>query len=115
MIWNDTDSDAAEAAASRGQAAASAGVTPAGIVDGALGTARVVAGHWFGPAALGPLALAELAREREAGWRLPREIGVIAGSQPVGIGRAFSDLPQPNDGTVCVDEEAAIDAACVAK
>lgn len=67
-------------------------------------TARAVAGHWFGPAALGPLALAELAREREAAWRLPREVGVIAGSQPVGIGRAFSDLPQPNDGTVCVDE-----------
>lgn len=67
-------------------------------------TARAVASHWFGPAALGPLALAELAREREAAWRIAREVGVIAGSLPVGIGRVFSDLPPPNDGTVCVDE-----------
>jgi pimeloyl-ACP methyl ester carboxylesterase len=69
-------------------------------------TARAVAAHWYGPAALGPLALDELARERDVAWRLPREVGVIAGSLPVGIGRAFSDLPLPNDGTVCVDETA---------
>ncbi len=69
-------------------------------------TARAVAAHWYGPAALGPLALGELARERDATWRSPREVGVIAGSLPVGIGRAFSDLPMPNDGTVCVDETA---------
>jgi pimeloyl-ACP methyl ester carboxylesterase len=69
-------------------------------------TARAVAAHWYGPAALGPLAFDELARERDAAWRLPREIGVIAGSLPVGIGRAFSDLPQPNDGSVCLDETA---------
>jgi pimeloyl-ACP methyl ester carboxylesterase len=67
-------------------------------------TARAVASHWYGAAALGPLALGELARERDVAWRLQREIGVIAGSLPVGIGRAFADLPQPNDGTVCVDE-----------
>ncbi len=67
-------------------------------------TARAVASHWFGPAALGPLALGELAREREATWRVAREVGVIAGSLPVGIGRAFSELPVPNDGTVCLDE-----------
>ena len=67
-------------------------------------TARDVASHWFGPAALGPLALTELARERDAAWTLPREVGVIAGSLPVGIGRVFSELPLPNDGTVCVEE-----------
>ncbi len=67
-------------------------------------TARAIASYWYGPAALGPLALGELTCERDVAWRLPREIGVIAGSLPVGIGRAFSDLPQPNDGTVCVDE-----------
>jgi pimeloyl-ACP methyl ester carboxylesterase len=69
-------------------------------------TARAVASHWFGAAVLGPLALGELARERDVAWQLAREIGVIAGSLPVGIGRVFSDLPQPNDGTVCLDETA---------
>jgi pimeloyl-ACP methyl ester carboxylesterase len=66
--------------------------------------ARAVAERWYGPAMLGPLAVAELAREREIAWRLPREVGVIAGSRPVGAGRLFADLPLPNDGTVCVDE-----------
>lgn len=67
-------------------------------------TARAVAAHWYGPPMLGPLALAELARKRDAAWHLQREVGVIAGSLSVGIGRAFSELPIPNDGTVCVDE-----------
>lgn len=67
-------------------------------------TARAVASHWYGPAALGPLALAELARERDPVAPTSREVGIIAGSLPVGIGRVFSDLPLPNDGTVCVDE-----------
>jgi hypothetical protein len=29
---------------------------------------------------------------------------MIAGSRSAGLGRVFADLPQPNDGTVCVDE-----------
>jgi hypothetical protein len=66
--------------------------------------ARAVAERWYGPAILGPLAVAELAREREAAWRVPREVGIIAGSRSVGAGRLFADLPLPNDGTVCVDE-----------
>jgi pimeloyl-ACP methyl ester carboxylesterase len=66
--------------------------------------ARAVARHWFGPPLLGPLAMAELARERDARWRPPREIGVIAGSRSAGLGRVFADLPRPNDGTVCADE-----------
>ncbi len=33
-----------------------------------------------------------------------REVGVIAGSLPVGIGRVLTSLPVPNDGTVCIDE-----------
>ncbi len=67
-------------------------------------TARAVASHWYGPAALGPLALAELARERDPVALPAREVGVIAGSLPVGAGRIFADLPAPNDGTVCLDE-----------
>jgi pimeloyl-ACP methyl ester carboxylesterase len=67
-------------------------------------TARSVASHWYGPAALGPLALAELARERDPAPLPAREVGVIAGSLPVGAGRIFADLPAPNDGTVSLDE-----------
>ena len=66
--------------------------------------AREVAARWYGPSMLGSLAVAELARERECVWRSSREVGVIAGSLPVGIGRVFAELTQPNDGTVCVDE-----------
>ena len=66
--------------------------------------AREVAGRWYGSAMLGPLAVAELARERDCSWRTSREVGVIAGSRAVGLGRFFADLPEPNDGTVCVDE-----------
>lgn len=31
-------------------------------------------------------------------------LGVIAGTVPVGIGRLFTRLPEPHDGTVCLDE-----------
>lgn len=66
--------------------------------------ARSIAAWSVGPQLLGALAVAELARERERRWRLPREIGLIAGCRSAGLGRVFSDLPEPNDGTVCVDE-----------
>jgi pimeloyl-ACP methyl ester carboxylesterase len=66
--------------------------------------ARAVASRWYGHAMLGPLAVAELAREREAAWQAARQVGVVAGSRSAGLGRMFADLPLPNDGTVCVDE-----------
>ena len=37
-------------------------------------------------------------------FELDREIGVIAGTSPWGIGRMFCRLPEPNDGTVTVAE-----------
>jgi pimeloyl-ACP methyl ester carboxylesterase len=77
-------------------------------------TARAVASHWYGAAALGPLALAELARERDPVLPASREVGVIAGSLPIGIGRVFSELPLPNDGTVCVEETELPGAAATA-
>ena len=66
--------------------------------------AREVAARWYGPTMLGALAVAELAHERDCAWHSSRDVGVIAGSLSVGIGRVFADLTQPNDGTVCVDE-----------
>lgn len=66
--------------------------------------ARAVAHRWYGPPLLGPLALDELARERDSRWSGPRQLGVIAGTRAAGLGRVFADLPEPNDGTVCVVE-----------
>jgi pimeloyl-ACP methyl ester carboxylesterase len=66
--------------------------------------ARSVAAWSLGPKLLGSLAIAELTRERDRNWSLPREIGMIAGCRSAGLGRLFADLPQPNDGTICVEE-----------
>lgn len=66
--------------------------------------ARAVASWSFGPQILGALAVAQLTRAEGRSWSLPREIGTIAGSRSAGLGRLFAELPQPNDGTVAVDE-----------
>ena len=39
-------------------------------------------------------------------WKRPERLGVIAGTLPMGLGRALGRLPGPNDGVVCVDETA---------
>jgi len=52
--------------------------------------------------------------ESEALWRESRglrwmrrePLGVIAGTLPMGLGRALGRLPGPNDGVVCVEETA---------
>ncbi len=66
--------------------------------------AKAIAAWSLGPQILGALAVAELTRPRERRWPGPREIGLIAGSRSAGLGRLFANLPQPNDGTVSVDE-----------
>lgn len=66
--------------------------------------ARHLATLSFGPALMGPLAIAELAVVRNASWRGSTEIGVIAGTLSVGLGRLIADLPVPNDGVVAVEE-----------
>lgn len=56
-----------------------------------------------GRAALGRSIPEWLAREK-TGWRR-HDIGVVAGSIPIGLGRLVApDLPKPNDGVVCVAE-----------
>jgi hypothetical protein len=37
-------------------------------------------------------------------WSGRREVGIIAGSMGVGLGRLFADLPEEHDGTVLVSE-----------
>ena len=44
--------------------------------------------------------------EREARWGRPEPLGVIAGTQPLGLGRALGRLPGPSDGVVRVAETA---------
>ena len=42
--------------------------------------------------------------ESEARWRRPEPLGVVAGTLPLGLGRALGDLPGANDGVVRVEE-----------
>ena len=68
-----------------------------------------LAGRRFGRASLGRWmmgACASLWEEREARWQRSAPLGVVAGTLPMGLGRAFGALPGPNDGGVCVDETA---------
>jgi pimeloyl-ACP methyl ester carboxylesterase len=67
--------------------------------------AATAVSRWpIGPAVLGRLALQELVGERRRCWTQPRDLGVIAGCTSAGMGRFVSNLPEPNDGTVAVDE-----------
>ena len=43
-------------------------------------------------------------------WRGPGEVGVIAGTNSVGLSRLISTLALPNDGTVALQETALMDA-----
>jgi pimeloyl-ACP methyl ester carboxylesterase len=61
-----------------------------------LGGAQV--GRWM----MG--ACGELCPERDAAWRRNAPLGVVAGTLPMGLGRALGRLPGPNDGVVCVEE-----------
>jgi pimeloyl-ACP methyl ester carboxylesterase len=49
-------------------------------------------------------ACGELWQEREAAWKRKAPLGVVAGTLPLGLGRAFGRLPGTNDGVVCVEE-----------
>ena len=67
----------------------------------ALPGASVIFGH---------LAGTELLHDGRPHWHGPAEVGVIAGSHSLGFGRFLGHLPEPNDGTVAV-EEATLDGA----
>lgn len=66
-----------------------------------------LAGRRLGAAAVGRWMLgASLPRwsDCDAEWRRPQPLGVIAGTRPLGLGRALGRLPGENDGVVQVDE-----------
>ena len=65
------------------------------------------AGRRFGSGGLGRWMLGEcraLWEARAARWTRDAPLGVVAGTRPLGLGRAFGALPGPNDGVVCVEE-----------
>jgi len=65
------------------------------------------AGRRLGSSAIGRWMLGGCAMRwepRDAVWRRPEALGVIAGTVPLGLGRALGALPGENDGVVCVEE-----------
>jgi pimeloyl-ACP methyl ester carboxylesterase len=60
----------------------------------------------FGPLAqlMGPTVAQELLQPQERRWTHGRELGVIAGNQPLGLGQFFAHFDEENDGTVAVSE-----------
>lgn len=67
------------------------------------------AGRRFGVASMGRWMMGgcgHLWGEREATWKRAAPLGVVAGTLPAGLGRAFGRLPGPSDGVVCVAETA---------
>jgi pimeloyl-ACP methyl ester carboxylesterase len=58
----------------------------------------------FGRRMLGLTAHEALLPERDRQWRGERELGIIAGTVPVGFGRFMGTFGTPSDGTVLVEE-----------
>jgi pimeloyl-ACP methyl ester carboxylesterase len=58
----------------------------------------------FGRRMLGRTAEDALLPERDRRWRGERELGIIAGTVPVGFGRFMGPFDAPSDGTVLVEE-----------
>jgi pimeloyl-ACP methyl ester carboxylesterase len=68
-------------------------------------SARAVARHAALRRVIGPLVAEELLQDREPRrWLGVRELGVIAGTRPVGLGRFFARFEEDCDGTVGVSE-----------
>jgi pimeloyl-ACP methyl ester carboxylesterase len=67
-------------------------------------TARLLASWRAGRCLLGRAASAELLQPRVRRWDLPRELGIIAGTLPLGFGQLLLKFGEDNDGTVAVSE-----------
>jgi pimeloyl-ACP methyl ester carboxylesterase len=58
----------------------------------------------LGRALLGAAASEELLHAHERRWTHERELGIIAGTQPLSLGRLVTHFDEPSDGTVAVSE-----------
>ena len=52
----------------------------------------------------GDLAEAELVQTMDRAWQGPGDLGVIAGTSGLGLGRLFTHFAEPSDGTVALSE-----------
>jgi len=68
-------------------------------------SARAVARHPLLRRVIGPLVNAELVDDCDPRtWQCGRELGLIAGTSPMGLGRFFARMQEESDGTVAVSE-----------
>jgi pimeloyl-ACP methyl ester carboxylesterase len=60
----------------------------------------------FAPIAhlMGQSVAEELLQPRERHWTHPRPLGIIAGTQPIGVGQLLAGFDEDNDGTIAVSE-----------
>jgi hypothetical protein len=60
----------------------------------------------FAPVAhlMGPSVAQELLRPNARRWSQARELGIVAGTQPIGLGQFLAHFDEDNDGTVAVSE-----------
>lgn len=68
------------------------------------GAAKQLNGSRWGKWLLGASAQHGLDEDHADCWHSQRELGVIAGTKSIGMGRVMAELPEPNDGTVALDE-----------
>lgn len=66
--------------------------------------AKSLARARFGAAMLGRTAQRELLEVQPRRWDGRRDLGIIAGDLPFGLGRLISSVAKPHDGTVAVAE-----------
>jgi pimeloyl-ACP methyl ester carboxylesterase len=65
--------------------------------------ARVGSARWAG-ALLGRCVAEELLTARERAWAAPRDLGIVAGTRPQGLGQLVVHFDEASDGTVSVSE-----------
>jgi pimeloyl-ACP methyl ester carboxylesterase len=75
--------------------------TPSVASRAALGVTERL--QW-GAKVLGRCVREELLTERTRRWQLARQLGIIAGTRPMGLGQLFARLDGDNDGTISVNE-----------
>jgi pimeloyl-ACP methyl ester carboxylesterase len=71
---------------------------------GVASRAAVSAARFAPVAQLMGQAGAELLEPRERRWTHPRPLGIVAGSQALGVGHLLAQFDEANDGTVAVSE-----------